>query len=80
VPGTCTNVYDRRDQLWRWQEAHTVLSQDLLGISPIGETIYDLQSLRYLSQAFNNEDPENVVKEFDEEYFAPGNVSKQVIR
>jgi hypothetical protein len=74
------DIYDRRDQLWRWQEAHTVMSQDVIAISPIGETIYDLQSLRYLSQAFNNEDPENIVKDFDEEYFAPANVSKQVIK
>jgi hypothetical protein len=74
------DIYDRRDQLWRWQEAHTVMAQDIFALSPIGETIYDLQSLRYLSQAFNNEDPENIVKPFDEDYFAPANVSKQVIK
>jgi len=74
------DVYDNRDQLWRWQEAHTVMAYDKPFLAPVGETIYDLQSLRYLSQAFNNEDPENVVKPFDEDYFAPANVSKQVIK
>jgi len=46
----------------------------------VGETIYDLQSNRYLAQAFNNEDPENGEKSFSDEYFAPANVSKQVIK
>ena len=74
------DVYDRRDQLWRWQEAHTQMAYDQPFLQPIGETIYDLQSNRYLGQAFNNEDPENIIKEFSEDYFAPGNVSKQVTK
>ena len=74
------DIYDRRDQLWRWQEAHSAMAYDKPFLGPIGETIYDLQSNRYLAQAFNNEDPENVEKEFSPEYYAPGNVSKQVIK
>jgi hypothetical protein len=74
------DIYDRRDQLWRWQEAHLAMAYDKPFLAPIGETIYDLQSNRYLGQAFNNEDPENVEKEFSEDYFAPGNVSKQVTK
>jgi hypothetical protein len=74
------DIYDRRDQLWRFQEAHTAMAYDKPFLAPVGETIYDLQSNRYLAQAFNNEDPENVEKDFDDDYFAPGNVSKQVIK
>jgi hypothetical protein len=74
------DVYDRRDQLWRWQEGHSVMSYDKAVMGAAGETIYDLQSNRYLAQAFNNEDPENGEKAFSNEYFAPGNVSKQVIK
>jgi len=74
------DIYDRRDQLWRFQESHTAMAYDKPFLAPIGETIYDLQSNRYLAQAFNNEDPENVEKEFDDDYFAPSNVSKQVIK
>ena len=74
------DIYDRRDQLWRFQEAHTAMAYDKPFLAPIGETIYDLQSNRYLAQAFNNEDPENIEKAFDDDYFAPGNVSKQVIK
>ena len=75
------DVYDRRDQLWRWQEAHTAVAYDkpFLG-APVGETIYDLQGNRYLAQSFNNEDPENVEKEFSAEYFAPASVSKQFLK
>jgi len=74
------DIYDRRDQLWRFQEAHTAMAYDKPFLAPVGETIYDLQSNRYLAQAFNNEDPENIEKAFDDDYFAPGNVSKQVIK
>jgi hypothetical protein len=74
------DVYDRRDQLWRWQEAHPIQAYDQGINGTIGETIYDLQSNRYLAQAFNNEDPETVEKEFSVEYYSPANVSKQVIK
>jgi hypothetical protein len=74
------DVYDRRGQLWRWQEAHTAMAYDKPFLAPIGETIYDMQAGRYLAQAFNNEDPENAEKEFSEDYFSPANVSKQVTK
>ncbi|MGH8443069.1 MAG: DUF1329 domain-containing protein [Nevskiaceae bacterium] len=74
------DIYDRRDQLWRFQETHTAMAYDKPFLAPVGETIYDLQSNRYLAQAFNNEDPENVEKEFDDDYFSPTNVSKQAIK
>ena len=74
------DIYDRRNQLWRWQEAHSAQAYDKPFPAPVLETIYDLQSNRYLAQALNNEDPENVEKEFSTEYFAPSNVSKQVIK
>jgi hypothetical protein len=72
------DVYDRRNQLWRWQEAHTGMAYDGPFLAPAGETIYDMQANRYLAQAFNNEDTENVEKEFTVDYFAPSAVTKQV--
>jgi hypothetical protein len=74
------DVYDRRNQLWRWQEAHTGMAYDKPFLAPVGETIYDMQGNRYLAQAFNNEDQENVEKEFTADYFSPGNVTKQVTK
>jgi hypothetical protein len=70
------DIYDNRDQMWRVQEAHTAMAYDLLAQMPIGETVYDLQSNRYLVMALNNEDTETVVREFDTNYFDPSNVSK----
>ena len=74
------DIYDRRDELWRFQEAHTILAYDKPFQVPIGETIYDLQNGRYLAQALNNEHPENVEREFDADYFKPSNVSRQATR
>ena len=74
------DIYDRRDQLWRWQEAHTASAYDKPFLVPVLETIYDLQNNRYLAQALNNEDPESIEKEFRADYFAPGNVSKQATK
>ena len=54
--------------------------RDSPGIAPIGETIYDVQINRYLAQAFNNEDDETVVMEFQPSYFAPSAVQKQTRR
>jgi len=70
------DIYDNRDQLWRVQEAHTVMAYDKPYQMSIGETVYDLQSNRYLVMALNNEDTETVSKEFDDNYFDPANVSK----
>jgi hypothetical protein len=70
------DVYDNRDQLWRVQEAHTVMAYDKPYQMSIGETVYDLQSNRYLVMALNNEDTETVSKQFDDNYFDPANVSK----
>ena len=43
-------------------------------------SFYDMQTGRYLAQAFNNEDSENALKPFSPDYFSPSNVSKQVTK
>lgn len=70
------DIYDARDQLWRVQEAHTVVAYDKPYELPVCETVYDLQNNRYLVQALNNEDPETVTRVFEADRFDPGNVSK----
>lgn len=71
------DIYDARQALWRVQESHPIATYD----GPAGgialETVYDLQSGRYLAQAMNNEDPETVEKDFDINFFDPSNVAKQ---
>ena len=71
------DIYDARDTLWRFQESHNLQAYDKSFEAPAAETVYDLQSGRYLAQALNNEDPEVTQKQFDDSYFDPGNVSKQ---
>ncbi len=71
------DIYDARDQLWRVQEAHTVIAYDKPYQLPVLETCYDLQNARYLVMAANNEDAETVTKAFDEEFFNPSNIAKQ---
>jgi hypothetical protein len=70
------DVYDQRDQMWRVQEGHHVIAYDKPYQLPVLETVYDLQSARYLVMAANNEDPETVTRSFKVEDFSPTNVSK----
>ena len=70
------DVYDQRDQLWRVQEGHHVIAYDKPYQLPALETVYDLQSARYLVMAANNEDDETVTRAFTVGDFDPTNVSK----
>jgi hypothetical protein len=74
------DIYDRRGQLWRWQEAHPIQAYDKPFALPILETVYDMQNNRYLAQAMNNEDEETYETTFDIKYFDPSNVQKQASR
>ncbi len=74
------DVYDNRDQLWRWQEAHPLMLYDKPYSGVTAETVYDLLNNRYLVQALSNEDQEFVEQEFPANFFDPANVSKQAIR
>jgi hypothetical protein len=74
------DVYDNRDQLWRWQESHPLQYYDRPWPGTAGEVIYDLQSNRYLGQGFSNEHDEFSMESFPESHFDPANVSKQAIR
>jgi hypothetical protein len=74
------DVYDARDQLWRVQEGHQVIAYDKPYQLPVLETVYDLQSARYLIMAANNEDDETQTREFSVGDFDPTNVSKLAIK
>jgi hypothetical protein len=71
------DIYDRRGQLWRWQEGHAVQVYDELFVTLAMGTIYDMQSGRYQALEFNNQEPESVVRDFPTTYFDPANVQKQ---
>ena len=74
------DVYDKRNELWRYQEAHTMQIFDpkstIQAMAPILETVYDLQATRYLLQAMNNEHEESHAVPFEESYFTTSNMKK----
>ncbi|SFF62012.1 Protein of unknown function [Fontimonas thermophila] len=75
------DLYDNRDQLWRWQEMHTFQAYDKPFVAPPAmETAYDLQSGRYIAYSMNNESPETIERDFDESYFDPSNVMKRTFK
>ncbi len=51
--------YDKRDQLWRFSEAHCINYYDMPTFWSTFEAHYDLQSGRYVAQGFDNQDPVN---------------------
>ncbi|MES2684469.1 MAG: DUF1329 domain-containing protein [Pseudomonadota bacterium] len=72
--------FDARNTLWRVQETHSAMAYDKPFLAPVLETVYDLQSGRYLAQAMNNEDPESVEKSYDLRFYDPANVAKQATK
>lgn len=74
------DLYDNRNELWRVQEAHTLIAYDKPYELPVAETVYDLQDNRYLAQALDNEDAETAAILFEEDHFEPGEVSKQATK
>lgn len=66
------DVYDGRDQLWRFQEAHTMNLYDIKGVGTAAELVYDMATSRYLLQNVNNQEPPT---EYNvgvaDNYFAP---------
>jgi hypothetical protein len=82
------DVYDRRDQLWRVQETHSLavydpgqVTKEASGaIGPVMEVVHDLNSRRYLAMAMANEEPVGYEHIWPASYFEPGNVSKMTIK
>jgi hypothetical protein len=74
------DIYDRRGELWRFQQGFSLQVYDYKLMSLSMDVSYDLQSGRYLAFEFNNEEPETVLKDFPTTYFDPNNVQKQSIK
>src|SRR5689334_20306804 len=82
------DCYDKRDQLWRVQETHSLavydpgaVTQEPSGaLGPVMEVVHDLNSRRYLAMSMNNEEPVGYETIWPSSYFDPANVSKLVIK
>jgi hypothetical protein len=74
------DVYDRRDQLWRVQEAHSAVVPWEQAIAPSAGTVYDLQANRYLIMDLANEEPLAESMTFPENHFTTGNITRMATR
>jgi len=68
--------YDKRDQLWRFSEAHCINYYDLPTFWSTIEVHYDLQAGRYVAQGLDNQDPVNT---FDVD-MSPADFTPQALR
>jgi hypothetical protein len=76
------DCYDNRDQLWRYQESHTVNYYEIPTVWSTMEATYDLQAGRYLALGFDNEEPKTVDfnMKFTVEDFSPNALRSRGVR
>ena len=74
------DIYDARDELWRFQEYHQVLLPWTQSVGPAGHMIYDFNSRRYLAMEMMNEEPLFEFTTIDEAHFRPANVRSVAMR
>ena len=73
--------YDKRDQLYQFQEGHYVFGYNLLAGTTIPEVIYHFTSGRYFVTAMANEDkPNDLSVNFSPDYFTAAVVQKRTTR
>lgn len=68
---------DARGELWRVQEAHTLMAYDKLFELPAALTVYDLRDHRYLVEGLNNQEAEVSYPELEPSDFRSGAVSRR---
>ncbi len=70
--------YDKRDQIWKVQEAHLLTAPFIPTTTGLPELIYDLQSGRYFATTLVNEDPSTDWEQtYDDKYFDPANLKRK---
>ncbi len=75
------DCYDRRGELYKFQEAQQVFTQNVQAVGGTPEVIYDFQSGRYFMTALANEEkPNDFSTEYDDKYFSQRNIRKKAQR
>jgi len=73
--------YDKRDQLYQFQEGHYVPAANILAGTTIPEVIYHFDTGRYFVTAMANEDkPNDLTVRFAADYFTAASVQKRKLR
>ena len=73
--------YDRRDQIWRLQELHSLMWYDVGFMGSTLETFYDMQAGRMLAILLDNEDtaPDFTIR-LDDDYFTASSIRRRGTR
>lgn len=75
------DAYDKRGELFQFQEGHYVIAQNILAGSTVPEVIYHFNSGRYFITAMANEDkPNKFDVSFEDSYFLSNSVQKRTRR
>ncbi|MGB1580764.1 MAG: DUF1329 domain-containing protein [Nevskiales bacterium] len=75
------DIYDNRDQFWKFQEGHLGTFPMIPTVTAVPEVIYDLQTGRYFVTAMQNEDkPSDYQIEFDDNYFTSQSLKRKARR
>jgi hypothetical protein len=75
------DLYDNRDQLWKFQEAHLFSVPWIGTVTGVPELIYDFQSGRYFATTLTNEDKiTNWTVTYEDKYFTSENLTKKAKR
>lgn len=72
------DIYDNRDQFWRYSEAHTVCFSNVPVVVNGLQVHYDLQSRRYVAVGLTNEEPKLIEYDWEQgpAYFSPQQLTK----
>lgn len=75
------DIYDNRDEFWKFQEGHLGTYPMIPTVTGIPEVIYDLQTGRYFVTAMQNEDKTSDFDiKFDDGYFTTQSLKRKVSR
>ena len=73
--------YDNKDQLYKFQEGHLVVTPSVQAATTVPEVIYDFASGRYIvTAAFNEDQPYDLAVNLPDQDLTPGAVQKQTTK
>ncbi|AXQ28311.1 DUF1329 domain-containing protein [Solimonas sp. K1W22B-7] len=73
--------YDKRDELYQFQEGHLIFAYNILAATTVPEVIYHFTSGRYfVTAAFNEDKPNDVSVSFKDDYFSASSVQKMTTK
>ncbi|PPE76048.1 DUF1329 domain-containing protein [Solimonas fluminis] len=73
--------YDKRDELYQFQEGHLIFAYNILAATTVPEIIYHFTSGRYfVTAAFNEDKPNDSSVSFNADYFSASSVQKMTTK